>query len=61
MADEKIVYTVDEAGKLLRISRRSAYKGVKSGDIPTIRVGNRILVPVAALNRILETAGTKCC
>lgn len=46
---EKLTYTVEEAGALLGIGRNSAYEGVKSGDIPSIRIGNRILVPRTAL------------
>ena len=40
--------SVEDAAGLLDISRASAYQGVKSGEIPCIRVGRRILVPTAA-------------
>ena len=36
--------TVDEAAEALGISRNSAYEGVKEGQIPSIRIGKRILV-----------------
>ena len=36
------------------ISRTSAYNGVKSGEIPSIRIGRRIVVPTAALFQMLE-------
>ncbi len=45
--------TVEQAGALLGISRRSAYRAAAVGDIPTIRVGRRILVPTAMLYRML--------
>ncbi|MEX0592554.1 MAG: helix-turn-helix domain-containing protein [Nitriliruptoraceae bacterium] len=45
--------TVEQAGKLLGISRRSAYRAAASGDIPIIRLGHRILVPTAHLHRML--------
>ena len=41
------------AGKILGVSRNTAYAGVKSGDIPSIRIESRILVPVAGLRRML--------
>ena len=41
---KKITGTVDEAAKVLKVSRNSAYEGVKEGQIPSIRVGKRILV-----------------
>ena len=46
-------YTVDEAAELLGIGRNGAYEGVRSGQIPSIRIGKRILVPKAALERML--------
>lgn len=45
--------TVEQAGALLGISRRSAYRAAAAGQIPTIRLGRRILVPVAMLYRLL--------
>ena len=50
---EPRTYTVDEAAELLGISRNGAYEGVRSGQIPSIRIGKRILVPKAALERML--------
>ncbi len=56
---EKIVLTVDEAARILQISRPSAFRGIKSGEIPHIRIGRRILVPVVALEKLLTNAGGK--
>jgi len=53
---ERLTYTVDQAGRLLGISRNSAYQRVADGQIPTIRMGRRLLVPKTALDRLLETA-----
>ncbi len=47
------VRTITEAAKILRISRNSAYAAVKTGDIPAIKIGRRLLVPHAALDRLL--------
>jgi excisionase family DNA binding protein len=52
--DERVVLTVEEAGKLLGISRQSAYNAVKNGEIPTIKIGRRILVPRVQLDRMLN-------
>jgi len=48
--------SVETAGKLLGISRGNAYAQAKSGGIPTIRLGKRLLVPKAALEKLLMTA-----
>ncbi len=45
--------TVDQAAKILHISRASAYKAVRSGQIPSIRLGRRVLIPTARLSALL--------
>lgn len=52
---DRKTYTVPEAAQVLGIGRNAAYEAVRTGQIPTIRIGKRILVPVAALRRMLET------
>lgn len=47
------VLTVEEAARLLRIGRSSAFEGVRNGAIPSIRIGRRILVPRARLMAML--------
>jgi excisionase family DNA binding protein len=47
------VVTLNEAAVILRISRGSAYEAAKRREIPTIRIGRRLLVPAAALERML--------
>jgi excisionase family DNA binding protein len=50
---ERRVVTLSEAAVILRISRGSAYEAAKRQEIPTIRIGRRLLVPAAALERML--------
>lgn len=45
--------TVAEAGRVLGISRCSAYDAAARGELPTLRIGRRLVVPVAALRRLL--------
>lgn len=47
------VVTVEVAGQLVGMSRRSAYRAVEAGELPTIRLGGRLHVPVAALYALL--------
>ena len=37
------------------VSKNVAYEAARRGEIPSIRLGGRILVPRAALERLLET------
>jgi excisionase family DNA binding protein len=53
---KKVVMSVPEAGEILGISRDAAYRAAKAGDIPTIRVGGLLKVPVIQFNRMLEGA-----
>ena len=46
--------TVEEAAALLGIGRNSAYQAIARGEIPVLRVGRRLLIPRAALERRLE-------
>lgn len=52
--DERLTLSVEEAGRLLGISRGLAYMLVNRGDIPSIRLGRRIVVPRRALDRLLD-------
>jgi excisionase family DNA binding protein len=45
--------TVERAAEILGISRQSAYEGVRRGEIPSLRVGRRVIVPTAQLMRLL--------
>ncbi len=56
---ERRTYDVEEAGRLLGIGRNAAYEAARRGDIPSIRIGKRVLVPKAAFDRLLrgEAAG----
>ena len=49
--------TVEEAGEILGIARSTAYAAVHAGQIPTLRVGRRLLVPTARLLGMLGVAG----
>ncbi len=53
---DSLVLTPTETAKLLRIGRGTVYDQIRLGVIPSIRMGRRILVPRAALMKMLEAA-----
>jgi excisionase family DNA binding protein len=53
-ADERLTYTLNEAARRLGISRALAYEAAQRGELPVCRIGRRVLVPRAALLRLLE-------
>lgn len=45
---------VEEAGRILGIGRNAAYEGVRRGEIPSLRIGGRILVPRRRLMALIN-------
>ena len=52
--EERLTYTLTEAARRLGISRALAYEAANRGELPVCRIGRRVLVPRAALLRLLE-------
>jgi excisionase family DNA binding protein len=50
------VWSVEEAARLLGISRAHAYELVARGDLPHLRLGRRIVVPKQALDALLDAS-----
>jgi hypothetical protein len=55
-----LTLSVPEAGKkYFGLSRDGSYGAAERGEIPTIRVGRLLRVPVRAMERLLDTAGQR--
>jgi excisionase family DNA binding protein len=50
---DKATLTVEETAKLLGVGRSVGYAAARAREIPTLRLGGRLLVPVPALLRLL--------
>jgi hypothetical protein len=60
MDHEPLTLSVPEAGKrYFGIGRAASYQAAAIGEIPTIRVGGLLRVPIRAMERLLDTAGTR--
>jgi excisionase family DNA binding protein len=58
MAETPLTLTVPEAGKrYFALSRNAAYAAAARGELPTIRIGRLLRVPIKALEQMLERAG----
>lgn len=51
---QRVTVTVPEAAAILGIGKNLAYAAVKSGDIPAVKLGRRLVVPVGALLKMLD-------
>lgn len=55
---DRLTWTITEAAQVLGISRASAYEAAHRGELPVRVIGRRMLVPRAALLRLLNEAHT---
>jgi excisionase family DNA binding protein len=46
--------TVEEVAELLGFGRTATYDAVRRGEIPCIKVGRKLVIPTAAVRRLLE-------
>jgi excisionase family DNA binding protein len=53
---QPLTVTVEQAAKLLGIGRSTAYELIHTGDLPSLRLGRRIVVPVERLGHLLAAA-----
>jgi len=56
--EQRKTMTVPEAGKeYFDLGRNASYEAARRGEIPTIKIGRLLRVPVVALERKLEEVG----
>ncbi len=51
------VLTVREVAAVLGLARNTTYEAVERGEIPSLRIGRRRLVPREALRTLIANAG----
>lgn len=49
----RVVLNVSEAAVVLGVDRRTVSRGITDGELPAVRLGRRVLVPVAGLRLLL--------
>lgn len=54
VGEQKLVMTVKETASALGLGINTAYELVRTGEIPSCRLGRRIVVPLEALKRTLN-------
>jgi excisionase family DNA binding protein len=57
--DTRLTMTVEQAAAALGVSRGTAYEAVKTGQLPTVRIGRRVLVPIAGLRALVGSLSAK--
>ena len=51
---EPLAVSCEEAGRLLGVSRFTIRRAIKQGRLQAVRVGRRVLIPVAELERLIS-------
>lgn len=60
LPEDRPTLTVPEAGRLaFGLSRSASYDAAANGHIPTLRLGRKVVVPTAALRRLLGIDSTE--
>jgi excisionase family DNA binding protein len=54
---ERLGISVPEAGKRLGLGRNASYDAAHRGELPVVKFGRKMVVPLVALQRKLESAG----
>jgi excisionase family DNA binding protein len=54
IVDKPLVYTVAELAIVLGVAPATAYRAIKLGDLPALRIGKRIVIPRAAVAEMLR-------
>lgn len=53
-AAKPLFFTTSEVAQMLRISRKTVYRLVKSGSLPAVRLGAYIRIPGGAVRDFLQ-------
>ena len=52
--NQRLTWSIEEAAQLLGVSRAVAYRYAEKGELPTLRLGGRLLVPRLALEKLVN-------
>lgn len=54
MADEKTISVPEAGARYFGLCRGTSYEAARRGEIPTIKIGRRVRVPVRTLEAMLD-------
>jgi excisionase family DNA binding protein len=52
--EHKLTISVPEAGRRLGLGKNASYEAARRGELPVLRFGRRLRVPVVAFERLLS-------
>jgi excisionase family DNA binding protein len=51
---ERVTWTRREAARILGMSETAVFYATQRGEIPSLRIGKRVLIPRAGLQRLID-------
>ena len=51
---EEGMYSVEEVCEILGVGRNTVYEALRRNELPSVRVGGRVVIPKAALDRLVK-------
>ena len=54
----RLTYRVNEVSRMLGVPRTTVYRWVAEGSLPATQVGRILLIPVDAIERLLQRTGS---
>ncbi len=54
ITNDKLLLRISEAADMLGVARSKAYAMVQAGELPAVRIGKSVRIPVRALNDYVE-------
>ncbi len=57
-SQNRLTVSVPTAARMLGIGRNSAYEAIRRGELPAARIGRRLVISIAALERFLANEPT---
>jgi excisionase family DNA binding protein len=54
ITNDKLLLRISEAAEMLSVARSKAYAMVQAGELPVVRIGKSVRIPVRALNEYVE-------
>jgi excisionase family DNA binding protein len=51
--EDELTISVPEAGRLLGLGRNASYDAARRGELPVLRFGRKLRVPIVAFERLL--------
>lgn len=55
---QALTISIEEAARRLGIGRNQAYEAARLGQIPVIKIGKRLLIPLAPFEQMLGLSAT---